>query len=233
MDNNTLQIKFKQRLNKLDSYDNDNLECWQMAEAFNKAQLETVRDIVQGYNQKGENRESGLVSIDDLQLLISEIPLKVSEKKNYGLTDLFPDNYLYFKSVRAQAQSSTCSESRKMRVFLAEETNADDFELDNHKKPSFPWQETFATVLSNRVRIYTNGEFTISASSLVYYRKPRSISFEGCVSLTDGSETSDVACELKDDLTELIVDRAVAILAGDINDFNQAQRGSQNATQHL
>lgn len=31
MDNNTLQIKIKQRLNKLASSDYDNIECWKIA----------------------------------------------------------------------------------------------------------------------------------------------------------------------------------------------------------
>ena len=37
MNNDTLQLKLKQRLNKLDSQDYDNIEPWQMIEAFNKA----------------------------------------------------------------------------------------------------------------------------------------------------------------------------------------------------
>ena len=38
--NSTIVIKVKQRINKLDSQDYDNLECWQIVEAFNKAQVE-------------------------------------------------------------------------------------------------------------------------------------------------------------------------------------------------
>ena len=36
MDNSTVQLKLKQRLNKLDSQDFDNIESWQFIEAFNK-----------------------------------------------------------------------------------------------------------------------------------------------------------------------------------------------------
>ena len=39
MNNTTLQIKFKQRLNKLASNDYDNIQCWQIVEVFNKAVL--------------------------------------------------------------------------------------------------------------------------------------------------------------------------------------------------
>jgi hypothetical protein len=41
--NSTIQIKVKERLNKLDSQDYDNINCWQISEAFNKAQVEWVR----------------------------------------------------------------------------------------------------------------------------------------------------------------------------------------------
>ena len=37
MNNATIQLKVQQRLNKLASQDYDNIECWQIVEAFNKA----------------------------------------------------------------------------------------------------------------------------------------------------------------------------------------------------
>ena len=36
MNNTTLQIKFKQRLNKLASEDFDNIQCWEIVEARQK-----------------------------------------------------------------------------------------------------------------------------------------------------------------------------------------------------
>ena len=53
MNNDTLQLKLKQRLNKLDSQDYDNIEPWQMIEAFNKAQLEWCRRNLHGNNLSG------------------------------------------------------------------------------------------------------------------------------------------------------------------------------------
>lgn len=77
MNNALLQIKIKERLNKLASMDYDNIECWQIAEAFNKAQLEFVRRQVHGINQKKEGDESSTVLIDDLQRLLVEDLLTV------------------------------------------------------------------------------------------------------------------------------------------------------------
>ena len=50
MNNNTIQIKIKERLNKLDSLDYDNIECWQIVEAFNKTQIEWCRRQLHGGN---------------------------------------------------------------------------------------------------------------------------------------------------------------------------------------
>lgn len=233
MDNNTLKIKIKQRLNKLDSFDNDNIECWQMAEAFNKAQLEFVRATVKGYNPLRENRESGLASIDDLQVIVKERPLSVSEKKKFAETELFPEDYLYFKSVRAKAQRSTCTDPQNLRVFVQSEADADDLLLDPMFTPSFEWRETFLTILGNKMRIYTNGDFKVSDCSLVYYRKPRNISFDSCTDIATGNPTSDVTCEFKDDIVELILDNTVSILAGDLDHYNQMQRNAQNANKQL
>ena len=57
MNNNTLLIKLKQRLNKLDSQDYDNIECWQFIEAFNKAQIEWCRRNLHGGNMYKEGDE--------------------------------------------------------------------------------------------------------------------------------------------------------------------------------
>jgi hypothetical protein len=72
MNNITLQLKVKQRLNKLDSQDYDNIQCWQIVEAFNKAQVEWVRRQVQGVNITKTGDEQTKVRIDDLQKLLKE-----------------------------------------------------------------------------------------------------------------------------------------------------------------
>ena len=57
MTNDLLQIKLRQRLNKLSSNDFDNLECWQIIEAFNKAALQWCRRQLHGMNQYKEGDE--------------------------------------------------------------------------------------------------------------------------------------------------------------------------------
>ena len=72
MNNSTLQITIKQRLNKLSSNDFDNIECWQIVEAFNKAQVEWVRRQLHGNNMYREGDEMSKRRIDDIGKLLEE-----------------------------------------------------------------------------------------------------------------------------------------------------------------
>ena len=75
--NSTITIKIKQRINKLDSNDYDNIECWQIVEAFNKAQVEWSRRQLHGINLVKEGDEQSTRRKDDLQVLMetSQLPL--------------------------------------------------------------------------------------------------------------------------------------------------------------
>ncbi len=75
MNNQILRLKLKQRLNKLASNDYDNIEDWQILEAFNKAQIEWVRRMLHGNNLYKEGDELSKRRIDDLQILLTELNL--------------------------------------------------------------------------------------------------------------------------------------------------------------
>lgn len=229
MNNNLLQIKIKQRLNKLASLDYDNIECWQIQEAFNKAQLEWVRRQLHGLNSKREAAEQSINTVDDLQILLSDILLSSTEKDKYFETVNIPSNYLHFVRVSAKANTDCCPKT-DLSVYQVEEANVDILISDEFKGPSFEWGETFCTVFSDKIRVYTNNKFDVSDVKLSYYRKPKDIQFVGCINPSTGvAYTTNVECELKDDICEIVVDEAVAILAGDIESMNQYQRQLQNS----
>jgi hypothetical protein len=229
MNNNLLQLKIKQRLNKLASLDYDNIECWQIQEAFNKAQLEWTRRQLHGLNSKREAAEQSINTVDDLQILLSQVPLSATEKDKYFETVNIPTNYLHFVRVSANAKTDCCPKT-DLSIYQVEEANIDILISDQFKGPSFEWAETFCTVFGDKVRVYTDNKFDVEDINLVYYRKPVDIQFVGCVNPSTGvAYTTNVECELKDDICEIIVDEAVAILAGDIESMNQYQRELQNS----
>ena len=153
--NSTIVIKIKQRLNKLDSQDYDNIECWQVVESFNKAQVEWVRRQLHGINIVKEGDEASTRRIDDLQALMVSENLTPNDEQYYYSADI-PTDYLQWKRVDTFARQGCC-DNRRMTIYLAEEANLNQLLRDDAKKPSFEWAETFATLKGNKVNVYTVG----------------------------------------------------------------------------
>ena len=226
--NSTITIKIKQRLNKLDSQDYDNITCWQVVESFNKAQVEWVRRQLHGMNAMKEGDEQSNRRKDDLQKLMIKTPLTTVKKDIYYQGNI-PENYLQWKRVDVYAKQDCC-EKRRMTVYLVEEGNLNQLLRDKSKQPNFEWAETFATLINNTVHVYTNNQFEITDADLIYYRQPIKIQIDGCSDPYTGlTSITNVECEFKDDIIEVIIDEAVSILAGDIESGNQFSRGTETA----
>ena len=226
--NSTITVKVKQRLNKLDSNDYDNIECWMIVEAFNKAQVEWARRQLHGMNLMKEGDEQSTRRIDDLQALLVVDNLILTDKVDY-FSATVPTDYLQWKRVDAFAKKECC-ENRRMVVYLVEEANLNLLLRDKSKQPSFEWSETFATLQGNKLNIFTNQDFEIDKSEFVYYRQPRKIQIKGCSDPYNQIEsTTEVISEFKDDIVELIIDETVSVLAGDIESMSQFSRGTDTA----
>ena len=175
MNNNTLQLKIKQRLNKLDSNDYDNIEKWQIVEAFNKAQKDWCRRQLHGTNHKSEGDEQSIRRIDDLQILLTDKELSLNNKGLYSQSEVLPADYFQWKRIDISGNSKCCPRGKNFVVYLAEEANVNELLRDELRKPSYEWGETFCTLKDNRVNIFTNTEFEVTKANLVYYRLPRNI----------------------------------------------------------
>jgi hypothetical protein len=213
----------------LDSQDYDNIECWQIVESFNKAQVEWSRRQLHGINVLKEGDEQSNRRKDDLQVLLTDLELpSITNKHDYYFGKL-PEDYLQWKRVDVFANKGCC-DKRRMTVYFAEEGNLSQLLRDKQKQPNFEWSETFATLINNKVHVYTNNQFEISEIDLIYYRQPRKIQIDGCVDPYTGIQsTQNVTCEFKDDIVEVLIDETVSILAGDIESGNQFSRGTETA----
>lgn len=225
MDNKTIQLKIKNRLNKLNSSDYDNIQCWQIVEAFNKGQSDWCRRNLHGSNTKQEGDEQSTSRVDDLQVLLNTIPLSLTDKQTYYECPLIPGDYMRWKRMSINATSECCPNPKPMVVYLAEQANLDELLRDKNKQPNYEWGETFAMLKDNKMQIYTNNLFQIVDPLFTYYRQPTKIQINGCTDpYTLVESTVDVECEFKDDLAELLIDEAAKIIAGDIESMGQVQR---------
>lgn len=230
--NLTLQLKVKQRLNKLDSQDYDNILCWQIIEAFNKRMILWVRRQITGTNIRREGDEQSKRRIDDLQILLKQEQVLMVPKENglyYESATELPADFLEFKRVDTYAKSECCPDPKPMVVYLAEEANVPVLLRDKLKQPNYEWGETFMTLMDNRIRIYANEEFVVQPIQLYYYRKPINIEIVNCSNPYTGVvSAADVECEFKDDIVELLIDEACAEIAGDIESGNQYTRETES-----
>lgn len=228
--NSTILIKVKQRLNKLASNDYDNILDWQIIEAFNKGQSDWVRRNLHGLNALKEGDEQSNRRISDLQSLITTTPLTITNAQLYYQSTTIPADFLQYKRVSCLAvPQSNCCPAKKMIVYLAEKENVDILLKDNNKKPSLEWGETFATLGTNVIQIYTNNEFLISSAELIYYRQPIKIQITNVKDPYTGVTPSfDIICEFKDDIVELLVDECSKIIAGDIESLTQYEIQSKS-----
>jgi hypothetical protein len=226
--NETIVLKVKQRVNKLDSQDYDNLETWEIIEAFNKAQVEWTRRQLHGLNIVKEGDEQTTRRKDDLQVLLDTVPVVLNNQKIFYYS-VIPDDYMQWKRIDAKAKNECCPD-KPLMIYLAEEGNVSELLRDKSKQPSFEWAETFATLQNNKILIYTNDEFEITDASLTYYRQPTRIEIAGIINpYTAVVSPANVESVFKDDIIELLIDEAASILAGDIESPNQLSRGMQTA----
>jgi hypothetical protein len=227
MNNNLFQIKIKQRLNKLASLDYDNLECWQVQEAANKAQIEWTRRQLYGINIRKEGAEQSSGLVDDLQRLLKHEQLTMVDKGIYYECPSLPDDYLHYVRSDVFAEKECCPR-RRMTVYEVEEANISIILNNKDKQPNFEWAETVSTIMSNKLKVWTNGEFSIPECHLIYFRNPREIQFNGCIDIKTGNTfIADQECEFNDDVAEIIADNTAMILAGDIESITQYQREQQ------
>lgn len=231
MNNNTITLKIRQRLQKLTSNDSRNIDCWQLVEAFNKFQIDWVRKNSRGINISRQGDEQSISRIDDLQILLKNSP-EFSLKKFDGYqetTTTIPEDFLRYKRFIALATTEECEVPRPLKVWLAEEANVDILLSDKNKQPNFDWAETFAVFKGGKIQIYNGGKFIINSLVLVYYRNPVKIQIKGCKDPYSGNVPAvDTECEFNDDLCEVFIEGAANILAGDIENNFQLQRTREN-----
>lgn len=201
-----ISTKIDIRLNKGASSDYDNLWPYIKQEAFNKGINEWVRRQYRGNNATHEGDEETTTRVDDLQIILKRDGLTIRNKGVYVETNKLPSDYLYFKRLTPYVSKGNCT-NISIKSHLREEANVDDL---LNTLPSFIFEETFHTLIGNKLHIYHNKDFTIDKVELTYYRKPVFYNFKKL----------DTVVEFKDDICDMLVDEACKIIASDIESLN-------------
>lgn len=225
MTNALLQTKLELRVNKIASSDYGNIEPYAKAEAVNKAQIEWVRRQFEGINQEKAGNEGSIRRIDDLQQLLTTFTGPFVNQGLYWQSSSFPADYLDWCRIDANAQDDckTCP-PRRLNIFMGNEADVSMYLSNTNRKPSYDWATTFSTISGNSFRIWTNNSFSLVDPVVTYYRAPTIIVFINTFDpYSNTISTVDIPCEFPDNITELIIDLAAAILTEDLDDSRKDQ----------
>jgi hypothetical protein len=211
------------KLNKLSGLAHQSIPVENKVIALNAAQVKLIIKKIDENNQLGLGLDGNKKRYQDLEVLIepaSKHQMKLSlEDKNLNrwssdLKELDP-NYMFFVDGYLIASKGDC----KGRIIYL---NSDLIKhgsvttlLENPSYvPSFEYQETFCTLSSNTIEIYTDGTFTPEFLYLSYIRYPIEIDYEGYVKF-DGTESEIQDSELESYLYEELLDLAILELGID------------------
>lgn len=218
----SLLYKIDQKLNKLSTNEHQSIPLEDKILALNEAQIKLIKQKLDGtVTNSGIGFDGFKKRYEDLQNLVEEYAghkLELTEKDKYinqwvgDISSLTP-KYMFYVDSYILADKGKCL-NRVIRVNPDLAKHADvQLLLDNtHYKPSFEYQETFNTISSSEIAIYTDGTFIPKEIYISYLRYPEYINKEGYVNF-EGEASTNQDCELVDYLEDELVDLTVQNLA--------------------
>jgi len=218
----SLLYKIDQKLNKLSTNAHQQIQLEDKILALNEAQIKLIKQKVDGISvASGLGMDSFKKRYEDLQSLVvwyddGELPLKlINETLNQwsaNVRNLLP-KYMFYVDSYVLASKGRCKD-RKIWINKDLAKHGDlSLLLNNvHYRPSFEYQETFNSISSDEISIFTDGTFTPSNIYISYMRYPVYINKEGYIML-DGEPSYDADCELETYLEDELLDLTVQNLA--------------------
>lgn len=218
----SLLYKIDQKLNKLSTNEHQQIQLEDKILALNEAQIKLIKAKFDGQSTPvGLGLDGSKKRYEDLQKLIEtyeDHPLDLVQTDHRfnqwtASLDIITPAYMFYIDCYIIADKGKCID-RIIYINKSLIRHADLSVLLNNSnyKPSFEYQETFNSIASNAISIYTDGTFTPKKLYLSYMRYPKWIDKEGYVKL-DGQESINQDCELKSYLEDELVDLTVQNLA--------------------
>jgi len=226
----SLLYKIDQRLNKVATNTNQQIQLEDKILALNENQIKLIKKKVSGFPIGFDSNKR---RYQDLQFLVENTedhPLTLTKsdvKLNRWIAkvaDVTP-KFMFYVDAYIVASKGQC----KDRVVYCNPDlvrHADIPLLLNNTnyKPSFEYQETIIDISSDELHVYTDGTFIPSTLYLSYIRYPKSIDKEGYIHF-DGTDSVNQDCELEDYLEDELLDMVYFDL-GLYTENNSAAQGA-------
>lgn len=217
----SLLYKIDQKLNKLSTNEHQQIQLEDKILALNEAQIKLIKQKVDGISVMSGGLDAFKKRYEDLQSLIinynhQPLPLTLKNPEinqwSASVHDLSP-KYMFYVDSYILANKGRCKD-RKIWINRDLAKHGDlQFILNNeHYKPSFEYQETFNSLSSDEISVFTDGTFTPSKIYIMYMRYPKYINKEGYI-MFDGTPSFNQDCELETYLEDELLDLTVQNLA--------------------
>lgn len=218
----SLLYKIDQKLNKLSTNEHQQIQLEDKILALNEAQIKLIKQKVDGQNTvSGLGLDAFKKRYEDLQSLVVtynhqplDLTLKNPELNQWAakLHQLTP-KYMFYIDSYVIADKGLCKD-RKIWINrdLAKHGDLQFCLTNTHYKPSFEYQETFNSLSSDEISVFTDGTFVPKKVYISYMRYPVYINKTGYVML-DGQDSYDADCELETYLEDELLDLTVQNLA--------------------
>jgi len=216
----SLLYKIDQKLNKLSTNEHQQIPLEDKILALNEAQIKLIKQKVDGQSTvSGLGLDAFKKRYEDLQRLVVNykdlsLVLKNAKLNQYAADlSLLTPKYMFYVDSYVIATKGLCVDRQ---VWINKDLSKHgDLSLllnNDHYKPSFEYQETFNSLSSNEMSIYTDGTFTPNKLWVSYMRYPVYIDKVGYIRF-DGTPSTTVDCELELYLEDELLDLTVQNLA--------------------
>lgn len=219
-----MHYDLKQKLNKLDSQKYRNLVVPEIDWKLNEAQEVFVKMIAEPRLRSQLGFEMNERTIDDIRtIVVNQKPIDYLTANIYDdlsfIVD-FPDDYWFYANSKVIATKGSCEDKR---LATRQIQHDDEAEISPFDKSSFEWRVSNIRFISDGIRVFTDGTYTINKMALSYLIQPTMIhnaqDFQtGTYNMMDGTPlTGSQNCMLPKPVHREIVDLAVLIIAGDLS----------------
>lgn len=231
----SLLYKIDQKLNKLSSNVHQGIHLEDKILALNEAQISLIKTKMGGglavpnrlgmdaMKKRYEDIQSLIVDFTENSLSL-ELTNPALNQWDADLSELEP-KYMFYADSYFLANKGKC---KNHIIWINKDLlkHGDvQFLLNNeHYRPSFEYQETFNSISSGTISVFTDGTFTPTKLFVMYIRYPQYIDKMGYIKF-DGTASVNNNCELPDYLEDELVDLTVRNIAM----FTENMSAAQNA----
>lgn len=216
-----LSYRIDQIMNKLSTNEHQVIPREDKVLALNVAQNKLVKIKMGGNNPANIGLDGFKKRYQDLQFLVENsedhpLTLEISDKnlnRWIANAELLSPKFMFYLDSYMIADKDAC----KDRIIyangdLVKHSDITTLLQNSNYIPSFEYQETIVDISSDELHYYTDGTFTPKKVYLSYIRYPKEIDLEGYVHF-DGTDSTNVDCELEDYLEDELLDLTVESLA--------------------